>query len=497
MATHIVHAASEAMPWSHTGGLAEVAAALPAALQGVQIAGEPAQLTVVLPLYRATFRYAANHGRELEDSGVAGSMSLDGQEFAWRIWRWQGPDGPLWAFVDCPRLFDRDGLYDGPGQVAYGDNPLRYAFFCRVVLAALPRLLGEAPAILHAHDWQTALLPLWLKTERPEGWQRCRSVFTIHNLAYQGVHHKSWLPRLGLPWHLFHADGIEYWDHLNLLKAGIGFADALTTVSPGYAQEILGPASGEGLDGLLRAHKGKLEGILNGIDEQAWNPATDAHLAARYDADDLCGKALCRTALLEEMGLAAHRGQPVFGIVARFAWQKGLDLVAECAPGLVHHDARLVVLGSGDPDLEGHFKDLAARYPNHVAVRVGFNVGLAHRIEAGADAFLMPSRYEPCGLNQMFSMAYGTVPVVHATGGLRDTVVHTTEATLADQSATGFAFEVPDATGLGWAMEQTTRLFRQRPHDWERLMRNGMSRDWSWARSATRYGRLYEGLIGG
>jgi len=495
MTLHIVHAASEAMPWSHTGGLAEVAAALPDALQGQAIAGQPLEVSVVLPMYRATYRYAARTGRELVDSGVSGTIHLDGQDQAWRLLRWRADSGPTWLFVDCPRLFDREGIYDAPGHVPYGDNPLRFAVFCRAVLDALPRLLDAPPAILHAHDWQTGLLPLWLDIEQPAGWKGCRSVFTIHNLAYQGVHHKDWLPRLGLPWNVFHAEAIEFWDQLNLLKAGVVFADALTTVSPSYAAEILEPSAGEGLDGLLRGHTGKLTGILNGIDESIWSPAHDSHFAATYDVDDLAGKQTCRAALLEEMGLAAQAHQPVFGIVSRFAWQKGLDVVAECVPDLVAHDARLVVLGSGDPGLEHRFSELARSFPDHVAVVLDFDVGLAHRIEAGADAFLMPSRYEPCGLNQMFSMAYGTLPVVHATGGLRDTVVPANAANLADGSATGFAFEVPDAAGLRWALSEAVKLYRQQPEVWRRLMQNGMTRDWSWRNSAAQYAKLYQDLI--
>ncbi len=494
MTRHIVHVASEAMPWSHTGGLAEVAAALPAALQGVPIQGQFAEVSVFLPLYRATFRFAARSGRQLVDTGAAGSILLGGRELPWRVWRWRKADGPTWYFVDCPRLFDRDGIYDGQGNAAFGDNPLRYAFFCRAVLDSAPSLLGEAPTVLHAHDWQTALLPLWLATERPTSWGPCRSVFTIHNLAYQGVHHKDWMPRLGLPWSLFTPEGVEFWDQLNLLKAGIVYADALTTVSPAYAEEILDDDAGEGLDGLLRVHAGKLQGILNGIDEQTWNPATDRHLAVTYSAADLSGKAACRQALLTEMGLEADANQPVFGIVARFAWQKGLDLVAECVPELVAQKARLVVLGSGDPGLEERFRQLAARFARHVAVRVGFDVGLAHRIEAGADAFLMPSRYEPCGLNQMFSMAYGTVPVVHATGGLRDTVVHATEANLTDGTATGFTFPSPSSGELNQSVVEAVEMFRRRPEDWRRLVRNGMARDWSWRRSADLYAQLYESL---
>ena len=321
-------------------------------------------------------------------------------------------------------------------------------------------------------------------------------MFTIHNLAFQGVLDKAWLPRLGLPWQLFHSDGVEFWDRLNLLKGGIVFADALTTVSPTYASEILGPAAGEHLDGLLRSHAGKLEGILNGIDSQAWSPETDHHIAATYSAADPSGKADCRAALLAEVGLEANAQQPVFGVVARFAWQKGLDLVAECVPSLIHHDARLVILGSGDPGLERRFSALAHHHRAHVAVRLGFDVGLAHRIEAGADAFLMSSRYEPCGLNQMFSMAYGTLPVVHNVGGLRDTVVPATSATLADGSATGFVFEHPDAIGLRWAMETAISMFRDRPSQWRQLMENGMRRDWSWAASAQRYANLYERVLG-
>ena len=490
-ALEVVFASSEAMPWSHTGGLAEVAAALPAALHGRDIGGKKAAVTVVLPLYRATTSWARNNGRILADTGIAAQVALGGQRLEMALRQWTDESGLRWVFIDCPSLFERDGLYDQPGGQEFGDNPLRFGAFCRTVLQGVPLLLDGPPAILHAHDWQTALLPVWLTTERPVAWRGCASVFTIHNLAYQGVYSKGWLPRLGLPWQLFSVDGLEFWDQLNLLKGGIVFADALTTVSPTYASEILQPAAGEGLDGLLRRHSTKLEGILNGVDMGAWNPKTDGHIAATYSAEDLSGKATCRDALLAEMGLQATTSQPIFGVVSRFAWQKGLDLVADCVSTLIQHDARLVVLGSGDRDLEARFAEMARQHPEYVAVRLGFDVGLAHRIEAGADAFLMPSRYEPCGLNQMFSMAYGTVPVVHAVGGLADTVVAARPDTLSDGTATGFAFGDADAAGLRWAIDAATHAFKHRPSDWRALMSNGMRRDHSWTASARRYAELY------
>lgn len=493
----VVFASSEAMPWSHTGGLAEVAAALPAALHGTKVAGRTAELTVVVPLYRATRTWAEANHRSLQTTDVHLEFDMAGQRLAMDLLQWRQGEGPRWVFVDCPQLFDRDGLYDAPGRGGFADNPLRFAAFCRAVLWGVPHLLPGPPAILHAHDWQTSLLPLWLTTERQAPWAGCRSVFTIHNLAFQGVMDKEWAPRLGIPWHHFHRDGVEFWDRLNLLKGGIVFADAVTTVSPTYAREILAPAAGEHLDGLLRQHVGKLQGILNGIDTETWSPVTDRHIAANYSADDLSGKARCRQALLSELGLDATDRQPIFGVVARFAGQKGLDLVASCVPFLVEQGARLIVLGSGDPGLERDFAALAHQHGDHVAVRIGFDVGLAHRIEAGADAFLMPSRYEPCGLNQMFSMAYGTPPVVHGVGGLRDTVVPATRATLANGTATGFVFEHADAVGLRWAMGSAIAMFRDEPAVWAQLVQNGMRRDWSWATSAQRYAGVYERLIDG
>ena len=494
----IVHLSSEGRPWASSGGLAEVTSALSAAQHRN---GDDVWLW--LPAYRDAKAAVAAAGWRLRDTGVAGVVALPVGRWRWRALvaepaaQTDGVDssGRRVGFIDCPDFFDRDGLYHGADHRAFGDNALRFAVFVRAAMAAAPELLGGAPDILHAHDWQTALAPYWLATERPSAWRGCRSVFTIHNLGYPGRFPVRAAYELGLPSHDFNPGGLEFFGDLMLMKAGIVWADAVTTVSPTYAKEICTPAYAGGLDGLLRRHRGKLLGVLNGIDD-TWNPATDPHLAAPYDATNLTGKATCRSALLSEVGLQATATQPVLASISRFAWQKGLDLLAEVATDVIAADARLIVLGGGDPALEHRFSRLAARYPRHIAVHIGYDQGLSHRIEAGADAFVMPSRYEPCGLNQLYSMAYGTPPIVHSTGGLADTVVHASPDALRRKVATGVVFDDADPQGLRWAIEEAVRLFRHQPAAWRAMQQAGMARDPSWTVSAKRYREIYWGLHG-
>ncbi|MCO4761435.1 MAG: glycogen synthase GlgA [Myxococcales bacterium] len=485
----IVHLASEAQPWASTGGLSEVSSALSAAQheQGHDV-------WLWIPAYRRAKTEAAQRGLELIDTGIGGQVRFPVGVWQWRALTVKEMDGtaqrPV-GFIECDPLFDREGLYDDAQHRAFGDNALRFAVFTRAVLQAAPQLMGAAPHILHAHDWQTALGPYWL-AEDPSitGWSGCKSVFTIHNLGYPGRFPAHVTTELGLGH--FDPEGLEFYGDLALMKAGIRWADLITTVSPTYAREIRTPDHGEGLDGLLRHNSDKLVGVINGIGA-GWNPATDPHLPATYDANDLAGKTACRTALLREMGLQADETQPVFASISRFAHQKGLDLLADVAPEIVRADGRLVVLGSGDPALQDRFLALQARFPHHVAVRIGYHVGLSHRIEAGADAFIMPSRYEPCGLNQMYSMAYGTPPIVHQTGGLADTVRHCGGPS--DTAATGVVFQHANTEGLSWAVRHATHLFRHHPDAWSRMQQIGMRTDWRWSASAERYGALYDTLM--
>jgi len=461
--------ASEAAPFAKTGGLADVLGSLPAAL--VRLGDDVA---VLLPLYR---------GIPLPPGGPILTLPVQ-----------VGPHGysvaiheifrhnVRYLFADCPSLYDRAGLY-GTASGDYPDNYIRFAVLCQAALGVARSVFR--PDVFHAHDWQAGLLPVYLReslTLDPTFFG-VRCVLTIHNLGYQGSFPATAIADLGLDRRLFHPEGLEFFGRLNFLKAGIVWADAVNAVSPTYAREIQTPEFGFGMDGLLRSRASKLTGILNGVDYDEWNPETDRHLPANYSARDLSGKRVCKRALLEEMGLEemgleeldlpAEARRPLIGIVTRFAHQKGMDLVAKIAP---FAEAALVVLGSGEAPLENAFRFLAARYPDRIAVRLGYDEGLAHRIEAGSDIFLMPSRYEPCGLNQIYSLRYGTVPVVRATGGLEDTV----------DEQTGFKFR----DDLAGAVEAALREFQDR-EAWASRMRRGMARDFSWDASAVEYQRLY------
>ncbi len=463
--------ASEATPFAKTGGLADVLGALPAALSA---RGE--EVAVVMPRYR--------------------SVSLEG---ARRVWEnlplLIGPgryaadlyavdrQGVTYYLVDAPVFFDRPGIYGDSGG-GYWDNCTRFAALCHAALGVARYLFR--PNIFHCHDWQAALLPVFLKQffHTDPTFAAARTVFTIHNLGYQGRYNREILFWLGLPDAMFRPDLFEFFGSVNLLKGGIVFADALTTVSPSYAREIQTPEQGFGLDGLLRARSGSLKGILNGVDYELWNPETDTLIAANYSAGDLRGKRTCKLDLLREFGLSADDGVPVIGIVSRLAAQKGFDLIAEVGYELLDWDVRIVALGAGDPQYEDLFRALASARPDKVAVRIAYDNGLAHRIEAGSDLFLMPSHYEPCGLNQMYSLRYGTVPVVHATGGLDDTI----------DSETGFKFRPYSSAAMLDALRRALAVFGADKGRWEAMMRAGMRRDYSWAASAAAYAHLYRSL---
>jgi len=479
----IVHVASEVAPWSQTGGLAHVVGALPDALvsQGHECA-------IVSPLYRSVRERA---GAELVDSHVAVSVALDGRVLEGRFLSLRRPGRATVHFLDCPALYDRAGIY-GDGGADYWDNPIRFAMLCRAALDAADPLLGGAPDVFHCHDWQTGLLPSYLKARGPAG---PRSVFTIHNLAYQGVFPHTALVALGIDPGTFHLDGLEFYGQVNMLKGGVAFADAVTTVSPTYAREILSPAFGCALDGFFAHREARtgagVVGIVNGIDTEEWNPRTDRHIAANFSVDDLAGKARCRGALLDEVELPADDGDLVIGVVSRFAEQKGIDLIADLAPQLHALGARLVVLGNGDPGLEQRLLQCARWFSSNLRCIVDYDVGLSHRITAGADAVLMPSRFEPCGLNQLYAMRYGTLPIARAVGGLRDTVTDPGNDELARGHGTGFLFERDDVGALEWAVGRAARLHRNDPTGWRHAVTSAMNRDSSWAQSAEEYANLY------
>ncbi|MFN3883178.1 MAG: glycogen synthase GlgA [Rhodocyclaceae bacterium] len=475
----VLFATSEIAPWVKTGGLGDVAAALPPALERMGC-----EVRVLVPRYRA-LREA------FPDAGFLALLpALGGQLPEARLFLAQPAQGPALLLLDCPMLFDRPGNpYLGPEGRDWLDNHLRFGLLSRVAahLAGNASLLDWRPDILHCNDWQTALGPYYLRFYEPGG---AASVMTIHNLAFQGVFAPQLLDDLGLTGRDWHIDGVEYYGQLSFLKAGLRHADWITSVSPTYAREIQTEAGGMGLAGLLRSRADRLTGILNGIDTEIWNPATDAHLPAHYDREHLAGKALCKHALQRELGLVECDDRPLFGVVSRLTYQKGLDLVAAIADALVALPVQLAVLGSGEKVLEDALVALAARHPGQVAVRIGFDEGLAHRIEAGADAFLMPSRFEPCGLNQMYSLAYGTPPVVRATGGLADTVVDCTPDTLAAGSANGFVCGPATPEALIETVRRAAACWQDKPI-WRALQNNGMAGDYGWTRSAQRYLELY------
>jgi starch synthase len=473
--------AAEAAPYAKTGGLGDVMAALPEALIALGV-----EVTVMLPGYRGALRAAGAVERVGRVRAPVSSRLEPGD-----IVRVPGSRVPT-LLIDAPRYFARDGLY-GEGGTDYPDNGERFTFFCRAALEWL-RGLAAPPDILHCHDWQAALAPAMLRGTAAlyPALRRMRIVQTIHNLAYQGHFPATAWHLLNLDARYFSSDWLEFWGDISFLKAGLVFSDMLTTVSPRYAREIQTPERGEGLDGVLRARSSRLRGIPNGIDYRIWNPATDPALPARYDRDDLTGKAQCKAALQAELGLGTDADRALLGMVSRFAWQKGIDVALDALPHLLEEGtAQLVVLGSGDPSLEHRMHELSARFPDRVALRTGMDEPLAHRIIAGADLFLMPSRYEPCGLSQMYSQRYGTVPVVHATGGLDDTV---TQFEPASDEGTGFKFAPCTAEALRDALGRALAI-RRDAAAWGRLQHNAMRQDFSWEHSAQAYRNLYSALL--
>ena len=474
----VVFVASEGVPYSKTGGLGDVVGALPKALAGLGLACE-----LVLPRYRMT-----KPGRRLPQLQSLTLPLASGFKFA-AVQDGGSSDGVQAYLVECPQFFDREGLYQEKGE-DYPDNAQRFAAFSLAALEFLKR--GAAPPdIIHCHDWQTALVPIYLRDlySQDEFFRNTAVLFTIHNLGYQGLFPPHILPQISLHAGLFTIDGLEYYGKVNLLKGGIIYSDFVTTVSRKYAEEIQTPEFGCGLEGVLRSRADRLQGIVNGVDYDAWNPATDKLIAANYTPENLKSKETCKKALLEKMGVQAPiLTRPLIGIVSRFAAQKGFDLIAGIAEQLAALDLYVVALGTGEPAYEELFRTMAAKYPEKFLVKVAYDNPLAHQIEAGADMFLMPSRYEPCGLNQIYSMKYGTVPVVRATGGLDDTV-----ESFNGKTGTGFKFSEYSPQALLAVIEQALEVYRQ-PKVWQRLIHNCLRKDFSWASSAKQYARIYQTL---
>lgn len=485
---NILLATSEAVPFAKTGGLADVCGALPA-----EIARLGHDVAVIMPAYRQV----REAGLPIDDTGIDLAIPIGRKTVTGSLLRGQLPDTsvPVY-FVDQPGYFDRPGLYQSEGK-DYIDNCERFVFFCRAVLEAIDRL--HLPVdILHANDWQTGLVPAYLKTEYAgvPGYEQIRSVLTIHNMAYQGQFWHWDMLLTGIDWKYFNWQQMEFFGKLNLLKTGLVFADYLTTVSPRYAQEIQTPEHGCGLEGVLSGRSRSLTGIINGVDYRQWNPATDPHLAQQYDAGSFgIGKPACKQALQAELGLPQDAATPLLGIVGRLVDQKGLDLITQVLKDtLPTHHTQWAILGTGEQKYHELLPTLAARYPDRLAVRLDFSDPLAHRIEAGADIFVMPSRFEPCGLNQLYSLRYGTVPLVRATGGLADTITDVTPQTLEAGTANGFSFFDYSTTALSATLDRALATYADRD-TWRRIVGAGMAQDWSWARSARQYVSLYEEAV--
>lgn len=482
----VLFASSEVFPLIKTGGLADVSGALPAAL-----AAAGADVRILLPGYPEAMDKADGKRQvgPLGDPYGSGEASLVSAKLP-------GSGVPVWL-LDCPALFDRPGgPYQNPTGHDWPDNDLRFG----LLSWATARLCTDAspvkwrPQVMHANDWQTGLAPAYLHDWNPVG--RPGTVFTVHNIAYQGQFAAATVARLGFPPEMYAIDGFEYYNQLSFLKAGLFYSDKLTTVSPRYAKEVQTAAYGCGIEGLLAQRAADLTGILNGADYGVWNPATDALIPHRYSPTDLDAKAKNKAALQAELGLAVDADVPLMVIVSRLNDHKGMDLVLAVLPAILKLGAQLAVVGSGDHSLEEAFTGAAAMLPRQVAVRLGYSEELAHKLMAGGDILLMPSRFEPCGLTQFYAFRYGTVPVAHATGGLADTVMDTTYDTLMTGTATGFAFEHLNAGAFQWAVERAVALFAQKPQ-WRKIQAACLRQDFGWEQAAGHYLDLYRKLTNG
>ncbi|PJC86708.1 glycogen synthase GlgA [Vibrio sp. HA2012] len=484
---NIVWATSEAAPYAKTGGLADVSYSLPYAL-----AENGHHVSVFMPYYPQVMGERCTDTELIYD--LLGVPMGDGHEQWGRIRRHKISDSLSFYFIECDRYFDRPKLYDWGGS-EYADNPERFIFFSRAIMQSV-LALGIKVDVLHANDWHTALCNVYLKSHLYDSYEQfsdTKSVMTIHNIGYQGVFHKSNLYWTGLGWDYFNFQCLEFYDQMNFLKAGVLTADIVTTVSPTYAEEILSREYGFGLQNSLqhRAVQGKLRGIINGIDIHEWDPRTDSLIPQNYSAQDLSGKVVCKEALQKEFGLAIRPDVPVYGVVSRLAGQKGLDVFIESiAEMLEEDDVQFVVVGAGEQWQESALSDYARDYPGKFGCYIGYNNKLAHMVEAGSDFFVMPSRYEPCGLNQMYSMRYGTVPIVRSTGGLEDTVNNYSASNI--NKATGFKFYdlYPDA--LRGTLRWAGSIYRNDRAAINRLILNGMTTDFSWHHTAVEYEDLYK-----
>ena len=475
----ILFVTSEAVPFAKTGGLADVAGALPKFLQGLGC-----ELKLVMPYYRMVRK----SGLPVQPVEQALKVSLGTETLPVALYQSElTKDLPVY-FIGCEEFFDREYLYGTP-KGDYFDNAERFIFFSKAALAFC-QAMNFAPDIIHHHEWQTGLIPAFLKTiyQNDPLFSRTAVAFTIHNIAYQGLFRKEKLGLTGLPIELYNPEGIEFWEKINFMKAGIVYADVINTVSRKYSEEIQTAEYGYGLEGILRKRSRDLHGILNGVDYQDWDPSHDPHLAVPYSLEDLSGKRACKKDLLKEFGLPLTlENAPVLGVISRLADQKGFDLLAEILEDLFNLDIGFVLLGTGEKKYHDLFTQIGRQYPRKAGIRIAYDDRLAHKIEAGADLFLMPSKYEPCGLNQIYSLKYGTIPIVRATGGLDDTIVHYDPMT---GNGNGFKFIHYDAKAFFQEIKVALHYYYQ-PDHWKRLLRNAMTADFSWQRSAEAYIGLY------
>jgi starch synthase len=486
IAVKVLFATTEAVPFCKTGGLGDVCGSLPQEL--AKLGHQP---VVILP----GFRQALNCGRKLEPTGVRFEIPIGRKTVPGTFFRGTLPGDKVPVYlIHQPQYYDRPELYREGGH-DYKDNCERFVFFCRAALEAI-KLLDLGTELVHCHDWTSGLIPAYMKTELcgVPPYDSIASLLTIHNIAYQGNFWHWDMELTGIDWKHFNWRQMEFFGNLSFLKSGIAFADAISTVSPRYAQEIQRPPLSCGLEGILQHRRQDLFGIINGVDYNEWNPEIDSLLSGHnYSVRNFQeGKRACKAALQREVGLPQVAEKPLVAMIGRLADQKGFDLVAKLIPQWAPaSDVQWVILGTGEPAYHELFSNLARQYPDKVAVKLGFSNDLAHRIEAGADIFLMPSRYEPCGLNQLYSLRYGTVPVVHATGGLADTITNFNDATLEDNTANGFSFDQYSTAALADALDRACKAFANRPV-WEQLVRKGIQQDWSWTHSAREYDRLYQ-----
>ncbi len=488
----VLQVCAEFFPLLKTGGLADVCGALPGAL-----AAQGCEMRTLLPAFPAVLRGVADlrpvercgvlpQGVQLLQARLPGASGVKG-------------DGQSQAYlIDAPHFYAREGnpYQDAEGR-AYDDNHRRFALLGRVA-ASLADGVDPAwrPQVVHGHDWHAGLAPAYLRAAQQIGGRRLAgSVFTIHNLAFQGVFGPGIWGELALPPDFFQPHGLEYHGQVSFMKAGLQYADTVTTVSPSYAREIQGEEQGCGLDGVLRARSRDLHGILNGVDDAVWSPAADPLLPTRYRADDLRGKRACRAALQREFGLAAQDAAPLFGVVSRLTEQKGFNLILAGLPALLERGGQIVVLGSGEPELVAQLRNAAAAYPQAIGVHIGYDEALAHRIVAGADVIMVPSRFEPCGLTQLYGLKYGTLPLVRKVGGLADTVVDASLENLDEGRATGFVFDRFSSDDYLAALRRAFALYR-RDADWLTVQQRAMAQDFGWDAAAVQYAKLYRRLAG-